>query len=154
MKIEVKLFLMSLSLALLASSCDIQGPEMPSFPTGFTAMPENHSVSCTRTSLDAPRVLWSAGDTILVYKVSALAPGYNGHAFGLDPACDGKERGLFSDPGFEDYYPEFCYAVYPASAAESIDGSVITLNLPQEQTAAENSFGKDANLAVAVSKRD
>ncbi len=154
MKIKVKLYLLSLSLALLASSCDIQGPEMPSAPDEFSAVLENHSVSGSRTALDAMRVLWSAGDTILVYKVSAITPGYTGHAFGLNPACDGKERGIFSDPGFEDYYPEFCYAVYPASAAESIDGSVITLNLPQEQTATENSFGKDANLAVAVSKRD
>ena len=63
------------------------------FGSGFTATLEAQQTP-TRTSLDGTSVLWSAGDTISVYK--AASPGVKGEPFGLDAAVGGAADGCFT----------------------------------------------------------
>ena len=144
--------ILCLLLLLAASACQVTDPA-PSQPGGFTASLEG--VAGTRTSLSGgTAVLWSADDTIRVFKVSDAAPGYTGHDFGIDPACCGQPDAAFSDPGCEDYYTVPCLAFYPASMVAELGSSGLTFSLPAVQEGVEGSFGHAASPALARSQGD
>lgn len=99
----------------------------------------------TKTSLNSSQVLWTAGDQIEVF----YAGGYHA-TYTLQASSAGKAEGLFecsSEPPL--LQDGTCYAVYPASAAVSISGSNISINIPQAQTLTAGTFGNGANIAVA-----
>ena len=138
------------AILFCAASCQI-GEVWPGVSgDGFTASLESQS-GASRTALSGASVLWTEGDTIVVYKAASTA---DSHLFGLDPTDDGKANGHFSEAGFEDYYNASCYAFYPAAMAGAVSGSVLTVNLPQVQYYREGSFDRNANPAVAVSSGD
>ncbi|MBO4571375.1 MAG: hypothetical protein J5699_05575 [Bacteroidales bacterium] len=149
---QIRRLLLFLPVAAAVVSCDLQVFENPVSPEGFMAYAEEHSAADTRTSLDkAGAVLWTKGDVIRVYKASAITAGYHGHDFTIDPSCDGKERGIFSEEGYDDYYTEPCYAVFPPSVAVGMDGQMLSVSLPRVQKGMENSFGRSASPAVSNS---
>ncbi|MCQ2137690.1 MAG: hypothetical protein MJY60_03200 [Bacteroidales bacterium] len=142
-------------IALLAASvalgaCNQTGAELPDPDVkGFVASQEK-SASDTRTVLDSYSVLWSADDTITVFKASLIADGYAGCKVGIDPADGGKPSGRFYNPECEDYYGSLCYAAYPASMCTGAEGSNLKFNLPAVQYWRDNSFDSGANPTVAV----
>ncbi|MBR5055656.1 MAG: hypothetical protein IKX03_00515, partial [Bacteroidales bacterium] len=142
--------LLTLLLIAAAVSCEIveTGPEVSG--EGFCASLESHSCA-TRTMLSGSSVLWTEGDTIVVFKSSSIS---DSHLFCLDPVDDGKANGHFSEAGYEDYYSSACYAFYPASMAGTVSGSSLTVNLPAVQYYREGSFDRNANPAFAVSGGD
>ena len=139
-----------LSLAWAAVSCadpitiDIpnpnQGQEMvkPAPATdSITIIVTLEQETATKTSLNGNAVVWSAGDKIKVF--NATHP--EGEEFTLTDASSGKFTGkvVSGDGPF--------YAVYPASAAGTLSGEVISLTVPAKQSYAANSFGLGANFS-------
>ena len=124
----LKPFVILLFAGLLAS-CD---PETQTgrLGSGFTATLETQKTQ-TRTSLDGTAVLWSAGDTISVYKTAE--PAAKGEPFGLDPAGIGGAEGLFTSETHNDWTASACYALYPAAMDGGLTGSTLTVNLPAGQ---------------------
>lgn len=113
---------------------------------GFTASLEAQKTQ-TRTSLSGYTVLWSAGDTIAVYKTAE--PSAKGEPFGLNAEDDGSVEGRFSSELHNDWTASACYALYPATMDGGLAGSTLSVNLPSEQQYRKNSFGPQANPAVA-----
>ncbi len=138
------------ALALTVVSCNVEEPSFSALQKGFTASIEAQS-GLSRTSLSGTSVLWSEGDTILVYKASSLADAVK---VGINPADAGKPSGRFYDPACEEYYNSQCYALYPATMAGEPSGSSLTVELPAEQQYSELSFDTNANPAVAFGKGD
>lgn len=137
-----------LTFAAVLCSCE-KTPDYQVAVTGFTATVEDQ-VSQTRTALDGVHVVWSAGDSIAVYKVSSMSePGYAPLALGIQDEDVGKANGRFPANAYPDYLGVACYALYPASMAGAPDGNAITVNLPGVQYYKNGSFDKDANPAVA-----
>jgi hypothetical protein len=143
------LFLIS-AIVLSAVSCEIAEISPGISGDGFCATLESHS-GVSRTTLSGSSVLWTEGDTIVVFKSASTA---DSHLFVLDPADDGKANGHFSEAGFEEYYSSACYAFYPAAMAGTPSGTVLAVNLPPVQYYREGSFDRNANPALAVSKGD
>ena len=110
----------------------------------------------TRTVLgqedtDGFPVLWEASDQIWV-RSAGLKAGKYGAKFTTDASClyEGGKLALFSGETLESgpYV-----AVYPWSAVDaSSDNRTIVLNIPEEQSWKNNSFGHNANLAAALWK--
>lgn len=99
----------------------------------------------TKTSLNSSQVLWTAGDQIEVFDA-----GGNHATYTLQASSAGKAEGLFDYTSGSPFLQDgTCYAVYPASAAESLSGKNLTINIPQAQTLTAGSFGNGANIAVA-----
>ncbi len=121
-------------------------PHLNGAESGFTASLEPQQ-PLSRTSLNGYQVLWSAGDTIAVYKVSD--PGAKGEPFGLNPADDGCPEGRFASETHNDWTQSPCYALYPSAADGGLSGSTLSVNLPAEQQYRKGSFGPQAGLAVA-----
>ena len=100
--------------------------------------------SPTKTTLqDDLSIIWNAEDAI-----SLLASGVN-YEFKTSSAKlkDGGLRANFDHEG--EIPQQSYYAIYPFNSGALLNGSVITTQLPAIQTAAANSFGPGANLAVA-----
>lgn len=148
MKRSIIIRMAALCVGVLALSCvKVQEP----LPAGseITA-PDGEAISFsavleqvgTRTSLDGQmQVLWNENDKIRVFTAS--------HPNGLDYTLTGgagTQTGVFtgSDPGSGPYY-----AVYPATAGTSLEGTSLHVTVPSTQTYAEGSFGAGANLAAA-----
>ena len=105
----------------------------------FTAVLEQDG---TRTALDGQLHLsWSTGDKIRVFTASSPS----GKVYELTGGA-GTDDGTFTGPAIGDgpYY-----AVYPADAGLSLEGTSVHVNVPSVQEYAENSFGVGANLAAA-----
>ena len=86
--------------------------------------------------------LWSEGDQIAVFLDG------EGQKLGYTlKEGAGTPKATFTGTGSADSY----VAVYPASAAEAISGKTLNLELPDEQTYAESSFGPGSFPMVAVS---
>lgn len=100
----------------------------------------------TKTSLnEAYSVVWNSGDQIRVFNASNP----NGVVFTLDAASAGQTQGTFTGSALSGSGPY--YAVYPASAASSLSGSAVRINLASTQTAtAAGSFAAGANVAAGV----
>ena len=99
----------------------------------------------TKTSLNDSQVLWTAGDQIEVFDANG-----NHATYILKPAYAGEAQGLFEySTGSPILQDGTCYAVYPASAAASLSGTNLTINIPQTQVLTGGSFGNGANIAVA-----
>ena len=140
-------FTSSLVLCLLTAGCN-PAEEPVSSTTGFKASLEPHR-SEVRTTLDNLHLLWSAGDTISVFKAAGHPAGDHGVPFGLDPADDGKDVGHFESALYGEYVHTSCYALYPAAMDGGLSGSVLTVNLPSEQIWCKGSFAPNACPAVA-----
>lgn len=113
---------------------------------GFTASLEAQKAQ-SRTSMSGYTVLWSAGDTLAVYK--AAEPGAKGEPFGLNAADDGCPEGRFSSETHNDWTSSACYALYPSKMDGGLTGSTLAVNLPAEQRYRKGSFGPQASPAVA-----
>ena len=100
----------------------------------------------TKTSLnEAYSVVWNSGDQIRVFNASNP----KGVVFTLDAASAGQTQGTFTGSALSGSGPY--YAVYPASAASSLSGSTVGINLASTQTAtAAGSFAAGANVAAGV----
>ncbi|MBQ3723491.1 MAG: hypothetical protein II851_07245 [Bacteroidales bacterium] len=145
MKRSIILRMAALCVGALVLSC-VQEP-LPAeseitVPEGdlisFTAILEQDG---TRTSLDAQmQVLWNDGDKIRVFTAARPA----GAEYELTGGA-GSSTGTFTgpDPGDGPYY-----AVYPADAGVSLEGTSLHVTVPATQTWAEGSFGAGANLAA------
>ncbi len=117
---------------------------------GFFASLEAQSGS-TRTALQGLDVVWSAGDTISVFKKDLMgSPDYKGAKFALmDPA--GSATGWFYSEIYGEYEGSPCYALYPASMAGVPSGNSISVNLPAVQYYVDGTFDTNTNPAVAKS---
>lgn len=143
-----KLLLPVLLCLLLAGCNPDKGPATGEI-TCFRASLEAQAAQ-SRTQLSGLDVLWSAGDTIAVYNTEALEPGVPGYKFGLKPSDYGSPEGEFDNPEHPDCFAYTCYALYPAAMDGGLNGNILTVNLPAEQTYRKGSFGPQANPAVAV----
>lgn len=104
----------------------------------------------TRTMLGAKEGnaygnLWANGDRIGVFINGAGSK----VSYSLKEGA-GSSKAIFSGSGHGSHY----VAVYPESGAVGIDGNLISLQLPAEQTYATSSFGPDSFPMVATSESD
>ena len=108
----------------------------------------------SRTYVDSQiRMRWTAEDKITLFKKNT----YN-RTF-MFTGKTGANAGGFKQTSVDDEYwfgydvPN-SYAVYPHSPDNELDESdlFLTVNMPSEQTYAENTFGLNANTMVAVSE--
>ncbi len=146
MKRSIILRMAALCVGALALSCvreplpaesDITVPEEETII--FTAILEQDG---TRTSMDSQlQLAWTENDRIRVFTSSDPA----GKVYELVDGA-GTPDGTFSGPalGSGPYY-----AVYPADAGVSLEGTSLHVSVPSEQNYAEGSFGPGANLAAA-----
>lgn len=141
-------FLKPFILLLFAGLLTACHPDPATFAgtDGFTASLEAQKPQ-SRTSLSGASVLWSAGDTIAVYK--AAEPAAQGEPFGLNAADDGSAEGRFSSEQHNDWTSSACYALYPARMDGGLTGTTLAVNLPAEQQYRKASFGPQASPAVA-----
>lgn len=108
----------------------------------------------SRTYVDEQiRMRWNAEDEITIFKKNT----YN-RTF-MFTGNTGANAGGFRQVSTDDDYwfgydVDYSYAVYPHSAENTLDETdlYLTVNMPAEQTYAENSFGLNANTMVAVSE--
>ena len=142
-----------MAFAAMLCACD-KTPEYKETATEFAATLET-PVSQTKTQLDGTQVVWSAGDSIAVFKVSSMSDaGYAPIVFGVMNEDDGKANGRFPADAYPDYLTTACYALYPASMAGEHDGNSIKVNLPGVQYYKDGSFDNNANPAVARNDGD
>lgn len=87
-------------------------------------------------------VLWSEGDKIRVFNAENPA----GVEFSLTEGA-GTASGTFSAAGSGMGSGPF-YGVYPSDAASAINGTAVSVRLPDTQVYADGSFGPKANLAA------
>ena len=115
------------------------------YPTYTAAFDDEGTKVYVDTDL---KMHWNAGDEISIFRTTG------NQRYSFDGA-DGDREGTFSVQGDPQGGSELqtTYAVYPYSddTSSSTDG-VITLNLPEVQHYAENSFGLGANTMVAVTE--
>ena len=118
--------------------------------TVFYATTEGSTTPGTKVFADEDlKVLWNADDRISIFNMSTQNDQY------MFTGDDGDTGGQFEEVPANTKSRsdlEHVYAVYPFSADNAIDntGSQITVNLPEEQSYLEHSFGKGANTMVAV----
>lgn len=147
---HTRFLLAVLSSAMALVACNRAEMEQPGLDEkGFVASQEMPSAE-TRTLLDNLSVLWSADDTIRLFKASLISDGYSGIEVGIDPADAGSTKGHFYSPECEDYYGSLCYAAYPASMCTGAEGTALKFNLPAVQYRHDGSFDSGSNPAVAV----
>lgn len=152
-----KIFFYSLVVAGVLSSCaktEFVEPKADVTPTeGEIIFQANADRSAdTKTALDGMNINWVAADPVMIFgkddESNTKVSGYAAHETGASTTLDwttnisGKEGAFVTGDT-----PE--YALYPTDADNaSIDGSVITFKLPENQTYAAGSFGQNANVAV------
>lgn len=115
------------------------------YPTYTAAFDDESTKVYVDTDL---KMHWNAGDEISIFRTTG------NQRYSFDGA-DGDREGTFSVQGDPQGGSELqtAYAVYPYSDNTSINtDGVITLNLPEVQHYAENSFGLGANTMVAVTE--
>ena len=107
-------------------------------------------MSRTHVGEDGKTIFWSNGDKISYFASNVHNAGYK---FEGEDSTDTAEFYWDSD-GFEDFELKRSYAVYPyavqASCVKKNGMERLLVNFPAEQTYAPNSFGKDANVMVAM----
>ncbi len=102
----------------------------------------------TRTVLNDVIVEWDANDAIIMFGDAEGSPKKGKYTAS---SVEGSYAEFtYAGVGYEFKQGEAKYALYPYSEDASIDGSRISFNLPEIQTYRENSFGRDANVAVGV----
>lgn len=132
------------ALALCACNVQEQGKDAPQ--VSFRALQEQSG--SVRTSLDPDfHVLWNSGDALTVF--SSGSPG--GEQFVISQEDDGKAEATFTgnSVGSAPFY-----ALYPASAGASFDGTAISFTLPGTQDYAAGSFSQGSNPMVAKATDD
>lgn len=98
----------------------------------------------TKTSLnESMQVLWQAGDKIKVFNSANTS----GVEFTLEESSAGSNVGVFTGLALSGSGPY--YAVYPSSAAGTLNGEAVSLTLPQTQVLTADSFGRGANVSLA-----
>lgn len=136
-------FIIPFVLLLAAlSSCKVreQARDLPRVT--YTATQEYATDS--KTSLSGNHILWSSGDAISIF--SSSCPG--GELFGISDEDAGKSNASFT--GISVGESPF-YALYPADAGASVDGSVLSLSLPATQPFIDSGFASGFNPMVATS---
>jgi glutamine amidotransferase-like uncharacterized protein len=146
MKYYHSLLLAVLCVALSGCNADRE-PALPG-DGAFQATIEAQK-SASRTSLSGTTVLWSAGDTIAVYRADILPDGL-GVKFGLLAEDAGSAHGRFVSTEHPDWSAYTCNALFPASMDGGLDGKTLTVNLPEVQVYRKGSFGPSQSPAVAV----
>ena len=149
------------ALAALACIGDVvEVTEPDAQPSAFRAAIEDFSAAKGLAGLGTKayvneqlRVRWDAGDHISIFDRNTFNREY---AF---QGQTGDNSGLFTKVPSEDFFAgnelDKAYAVYPYSKATSItDDGTICFILPPEQSYREHSFGKGANVMVAVTDED
>lgn len=100
----------------------------------------------TRSALTSDYyVTWSSGD-----KISVFANGENKSFVASNLRDDNKTATFEGMAAAADTY----YAIYPYNESATISGTVITTELPVDQTAVDGSFAEGANLSTAASASD
>ena len=143
---SIRVFAIAAATLMLAASCqkEIDVKEQTSVLEFSATYEQPVDEGETKTALSGTSVVWSANDQVKVYDAT-------GKTGTLTAAAGGSASTTFSGDVEEDFNSSSaCYAIYPASAAQSISGSTITFTLPATQTYAENSFGQDCNVAVGA----
>lgn len=138
---------------ILASSCsqeeNVQQQTVSFSDCKFVAFFEQNE---SRTYLEDGKYLrWTANDELSIFMGKTLNRQFRFTGETGDNSGGFEEA---SSPGFvtgNDLDNPCHYAIYPyAKATKITETGVITVNLPSEQTYAENSFGCGANTMVAV----
>jgi len=106
----------------------------------------------TRTYLNSQKkVVWEAGD-----QIHAVLPGYsNQYTLTIGSADVGKTTAHFYIDAEKGTYYRFnipMTAIYPNSAYLSHNSNYFYANIPKVQDYCENSFGRGANLAIAMTE--
>lgn len=111
----------------------------------FYASSESNPDSKAVVQEDARSIWWEPGDQIQIYCGSEEST----FTTSIDsPAASAEFTGSFSAPVADG---NSYFAVYPASAAQSFDGNVFTINIPSEQRPPKGSFDRNAMVAIAQS---
>ena len=116
----------------------------------------------TRTYVDGKPVKWHMGESISYYageygnvKYTMKAGQYDG-TVNAEFLKDGEAEYSFDTPPFATDKPTYSLAVYPYDETQiaRFDRSryYFLVNYPKDQTYAENSFGKGANIMVATGR--
>ena len=92
------------------------------------------------------KVVWCSGDQIKVFNKENPS----GVVYTLLESSAGTTLGKFSGDALSGTGPY--YAMYPASAAGTLSGSVISLDLPGTQQYAQSSFGNGSCVSVGSSE--
>ncbi|MCR5548027.1 MAG: hypothetical protein K6F25_04685 [Bacteroidales bacterium] len=99
----------------------------------------------TKTALNGSyEVVWNYGDQIKVFNASNP----DGKVYTLKDECDGELVGLFEGEALSGDGP--FYAVYPASAAGTLQGGQVSVNVPALQDYEYGSFDVKANITTAM----
>ena len=140
-------------LALLSvTACRHQEMDRPSPTDVFFAELENPGTEDTRVYADAQlRVLWNNDDRITIF--NKYTYGYQYRFTGRTGATAGKFELVEEEGGYVTGNDlTYIYSVYPYQELTEIDNDgIITIDLPEEQTYATNSFGLGTNTMVSIS---
>ena len=140
-------------LTLLSiAACTHQEIDRPSPADVFFAELENPGAENTRVYADAQlRVLWNNDDRITIF--NKYTYGYQYRFKGRTGATAGKFEPVEEEGGYVTGNDlPYIYSVYPYQELTEIDNDgIITIDLPEEQTYAANSFGLGANTMVSIS---
>ncbi len=148
---RLSVMIASALLVLGTVSCkknsDVQNPESKEgmVKTVFSAV---SSESKEKTSISGSDILWSSGDVVKIYAGASTTGGDFTLTDG-DGTTSATFEGWIAEKATAPYY-----AVYPSSAAQGIDGSVIKYSIPADQAYVENSFNTGTVPMVAYSKAD
>ena len=106
------------------------------------------SVESTKISLKDGVSVWNSGDKVSVfYKSSA-------NELWTYSGSDGSTSGVIQSSATRTETSSDIYAVYPYDLSASLDGNVISTEIPSTQTVLPGSFGKGAAVMVAKSDSD
>ncbi len=122
-----------------------ENPEDVVVPEGYTLMEFTAVCEETKTALDSDDTVWSEGDQIKI-----ICSDYASNA--TLTAGAGTKTGTFA--GMVPSGQTALYAVYPASAYDSVDGSTVKVTVPSDLTGSNTHPFGAGNIAVAKVEAD
>lgn len=152
-KIDIFRVVAVLMLALPVSCVDNLVPVIPE--TVEVALPTADSITfvatlesgATKTQLTPSlEVVWTEGDQVKVFN----ADNPDGKVYTLVASSAGSSVGTFTGEALSGNGP--FYAVYPASAAGTLSGGKVSVNIPSVQMHVKSSFAKDVNISTCMSE--
>ena len=119
-------------------------PEAELVQVKFTASPDAEAVE-TRTTLNGKKVMWVAGDQVSLFSGESFT---HTSLEATKMASDGSWANFegLAVEGSDSYV-----AVYPYAQTNAYADGVLTIAIPQEQTAVAEGFDPAANVSVAYS---
>lgn len=147
MKKSLYFLIPAAAMTVLATGCKVdldieQTTEPEAIVTPLVPMTFQAGGEATKSAIDGTSILWASGDAITVF-------GSDNNPYPSGELTSGGDSATFSvelPEGTTDPY-----AVYPANAAASINGSTITTTIPSEQVLADGTTVAPGAL-VAVAK--